>query len=465
MADRPRPADDPGLADVPRLADDPGLERLAGLLALARAAGADAADALLVARDGLCVRRRLGRTEHVGHTGSRDLGVRVFLGRRSAIVAADELGADAPSLAAMVERAMAMARSAPEDKHDGPCGQAAPFAGTPGPEDDARPDVASLTDRAALAEEAALTVTGVTGSGGAAAGFRRTRVALATSAGFAGAYARTIHTVAATALAGDGAGQGARESHAAVRLAGLEDAGGIGRRAGERAVRERDPVSPRAGTMPVLYDPAVSGTLLRHLAEALDGDAVARGASFLAATLGRRLLAPGLQVIDDPARRLGLRSRPFDAEGVPAVARALVDDGVLLGWLLDGRSARRLGLASTGHAARTPGTASRPAPTNLYLAPGLDPSSALLAGIAEGVYVTALRDTTFDAASGDYHSHATGLLIRDGVLAEAAAFTLAGSLGAMLATLVPADDLRFRRGMDAPTCRVEGMAVGASGAG
>jgi PmbA protein len=441
------------------MSDDIAL--LGDLIARARAAGADAADAVMVGGTSLGVQRRLGKTEHVERSEGRDLGLRVFLGRRSAIVSSTTV--DPAGFAALAERAVAMARVVPEDPYSGLAAEARlpDDAGPLDLADTAEPDTATLLKRAAAAEDAALAVGGVTNSEGADAGYGSTEIVLVTSAGFAGTYRRTSHSVSATALAGAGTGmQRDYDYSSAVHLADLDDAAAIGRSAGERAVARLDPARPRTAKVTVVYDPRVAGGLLGHLSGAINGASVARGTTFLKERLGSRVFAAGIDVVDDPRRVRGLRSRPFDGEGVPTTRRAIVEDGVLTTWLLDSRSARQLGLKTTGHAARGTGGPPSPSATNLYMAPGALTPAELMADIKEGLYVTELIGMGVNGITGDYSRGAAGFMIRDGAIAEPVAeITIAGSLSEMFAHLTPASDLVFKRGTDAPTIRVEGMTL------
>ncbi|WP_135468262.1 TldD/PmbA family protein [Crenalkalicoccus roseus] len=436
------------------------LDTLAALVEAARRAGADAADAMLVAAASLSVQRRLGKIEQLERSEEFGLGLRVFVGRRQAIVSSTD--ASPAGFAALAERAVAMARVVPEDPHAGlPEAPDGLVAADLDLADTAEPTAEQLIARAAEAEEAALAVAGVTNSEGAEAGWSRAEIALAASNGFAGAYLRTSHSVSATALAGQGTAMERDYDYAtAVHLADLEDAATIGRRAGERAVARLNPRRPRTAKLPVVYDPRVAASLLGHLAGAINGAAVARGTSFLKDRMGQRIMPEGVTVLDDPTRRRGLRSRPFDGEGMKGERRAIVEDGVLTTWILDWRSARQLGLASTGHASRSTGGPPGPAPTNLWLAAGKVTPAALMADIREGLYVTELIGMGVNAVTGDYSRGAAGFMIRDGALAEPVSeITIAGNLREMLAHLTPADDLQFRRGTDAPTVRVEGMTL------
>ncbi len=434
------------------------------LIARARAAGADAADAILVSGASLSVQRRLGKTEHVERSEGRDLGLRVLVGKHAAVVSSTTI--DRSGFATLAERAVAMARVVPEDPYAGLAETAAHAGAVPSAlaldlVDVGEPDVGQLAERAAAAEDAALAIAGVTNSEGAESGYGRSEVFLVTSAGFAGSLARTSHSVSATALAGAGTGmQRDYDYHSTGHLADLDDPVAIGRRAGERAVARLDPRRPATARLPIVYDPRVAGSLLGHFVGAINGAAVARGTSFLKDRMGQRVFAPGIAVHDDPLRKRGLRSKPWDGEGTPTAARLLIDDGVLTTWLLDSRTARQLGLVSTGHAARGTGGPPSPAPTNLYLSPGRISPTELMADIKLGLYVTELIGMGVNGVTGDYSRGAAGFMIRDGAIAEPVAeITIAGTLPEMFAHLTPADDLVFRRGTNSPTVRIEGMTM------
>jgi len=436
-------------------------DRLADLVAAARRAGADSADALHVANRSLSVTRRLGRLEQLERAEGTDLGLRVFVGRRQAMVAATD--ADPAGFAALAERAVAMARAVPEDPHGGlpdahdPLRAVAPLD----LDDGVEPTAEALIDRAAAAEDAALAVAGITNSEGAEAGYGHVAITLVSSLGFAGFYGRSSHSVSVTALAGTGTGmERDYEWSSTVHAADLEDAALLGRRAAERTLKRLNPVRARTARLPVVYDPRVSASLLGHLSAAINGAAVARGTSFLRDRMGTQVLARGLTVRDDPTRPRGLRSRPFDGEGMAGAPRALVEDGVLTSWLLDWRSARQLGLASTGHASRGTGGPPGPGASNLWLEAGSLTPAVLMADIDEGLYVTDLIGMGVNGVTGDYSRGAAGFMIRKGELAEAVSeITIAGNLKDMFLHLTPANDLRFRRGTDAPTLRIDGLTL------
>ena len=438
------------------------LNFLGGLVRDARAQGADEADAVDIDSRSLEAAVRFGKVEHMERSERRKTGLRVLVGRRQAVVATADRQAE--TAAALVERAVAMARAAPEDPH---AGLAEPgLLAREWPEldlyDAARPASEALVRQALEAEAAALGVAGVTNSEGAGASRSESRVALVSSNGFAGGYRRSGYGLSVSVLAGEGtAMESGYDWSRAVHAADLAAPAAVGRSAGERAVRRLGPVKPETAVMPVVFEQRLAGGLVGALAGAVNGAAVARGTSFLKDAMGEAVLKDGLDLVDDPGRRRGLGSRPFDAEGLPCRRRALVEGGVLRSWLLDLRSARRLGLPPAGHAARSAGAAPGPASSNLYLAPGRLSPDELVGEIEHGLFVTALMGHGVDLVAGRYSQGAAGFAIRGGEIAEPVSeITIAGELRAMLLGLEAADDLAFRGAANAPTLRVEAMTVG-----
>ncbi|MFZ5748053.1 MAG: TldD/PmbA family protein [Pseudomonadota bacterium] len=437
-------------------------DRAQEIVARAIAAGADAADAVFAADQSQSVSVRLGALEDVERSESEELGLRVFVGSRSASVSTADFGAD--SMAALVERAVAMAREAPEDRWAGLAPQDRLLHGAPPNldlEDRTPVDPATLREAALAAEDAARAVAGVTNSEGASAGSGRTVLALATSHGFAGAYATTSHGLSASVLAGSGAGmQRDYAHHSARHRAALEAPDSVGRRAGERAVARLNPVRVASGAMPVVFDQRVSNGLLGHFVSAIAGAAIARRTSFLLDSLGKQVFAKGVVVRDDPHRPRGLRSRPFDGEGLPVRPLALVEDGMLETWLLDSAAARQLGMEPTGHAARGVGGAPGVSCSNLYMEAGNTPPETLIADIERGVWVTELIGHGVNGVTGDYSRGAAGFLIEGGEIAgPVSEITIAGNLKDMFLAATPANDLEFRYGINVPTLRVDGMTV------
>jgi PmbA protein len=429
------------------------------------AAGASAADALYVGERSSGVQVRLGELEDVSRSEGEQIGLRLFDGQRSATVASSDLSDEA--LGVLVERCLAMAREAPEDPYAGLAPKdllqsgELPFLDQFDPRE---PYPAELRARALEAEKAALAVPGVTNSSGAGASASASTIALATSGGFSGAYRASGHGCSAVVVAGEGVSmQRDYASHSARRLDNLEPAAEIGRKAGTRAVARLNPARPRPGRYPVLFDPRIASSLLGHFAGAISGSAIARRTSFLQDKLGAEVFARGVTVIDDPLRLRGLRSRPFDGEGVRLSRQELVSGGALTSWIAESASARQLGIVPTGHAARGVGGAPGASPSNLYMEAGPRSREELFAAFPEAVLVIELIGQGVNAVTGDYSRGAVGFMVRGGAIAEPLSeITIASNLIDMFATLEPASDLEFRRGIDAPTILVPEMTIGAA---
>jgi PmbA protein len=436
------------------------LNHAADLLRAAKAAGADSADTLLVTGASVSVQRRKGKVEETERAEARELGLRVFVGQQSAIVSASAI--DPAAFARLAEQAVAMARVVPEDSlssiPEAPPACDATFLDLDDPNE---PSMETLIQRAAAAEDAAMSVPGITNSEGASSSYARTHIALATSHGFAGAYTRSSQTISATAIAGAGTGMQRDYDYTSAQHAeDLDDPTGIGARAAAQALARLNPSRPKTMKVPVIFHQRIAGGIVGSLAAAINGASIARGTSYLKEKIGAQIFGANINIIDDPLRVRGARSRPFDGEGQRVSRRALIENGVLTSWIMDTRAARQLGLASTGHAAR--GTSGPPSPSasNLYLEAGTLTPSELMADIVEGVLITEMMGGGVNGITGDYSRGATGFMIRNGEIAEPIAeFTLAGHALEMFRNLVPANDLVFKRGTDAPTIRIDGLTL------
>lgn len=437
-------------------------ERCEALIARARRAGADAGDAVYVGNSSESVSVRLGALEDVERSESENIGLRVFVGGASASIGSTDLG-DA-ALDELASRAVAMARLAPAD----------PFAGLASEElllqglapdldldDGTERSPADLRRLAEEAEEAARAIPGVTNSEGGGASAGRGLFALATSHGFSGAYAASSHSISASVVAGEGGNMQRDYSWRSTRYAAdLKGPAEIGREAGERAVRRLNPGRVRSGPMPVVFDPRVANSLVGHLLGAMSGASIARRASFLLDRDGQKLFDSAITISDNPLALRGMRSRPFDGEGLPTAPRKLIDAGRLTGWLMDSAAARQLGAMPTGHASRGSSGAPHVTSSNVVLEAGTVTPAQLMADIADGVYVTELIGQGVNGVTGDYSRGASGFRIVNGELAgPIAEFTVAGNLIDMFAALTAADDLDVYRGIDTPTLRIDGMSV------
>jgi PmbA protein len=443
-------------------APDPNL--LADLLKWAKTAGADSADALYVNGESISVAQRMGKREKLESSEGRDLGLRVFVGQRQAFVSSTDFSP--ASLRTLAGRAVDMARAVPEDPVCGIASDDLLAKSWPDLDmnDRGRPSARSLLAMAAETEDAARAVKGVTNSEGAEASWGRSSVMLAASNGFSGGYRRSGYSLSCSVLGGEGTGmERDYEWSSAVHLEDLMAPARVGRNAGKFVVRRLNPRKAKSARVPVVYDRRVSGGLIGHLAGAINGRAVARGTSFLKDKMGEQVFADGIRILDNPHRKRGLGSRPFDAEGLPTRRYAVIDDGRLTTWLLDLAAARQLKLKPTGHASR--GTSGPPSPTtsNFYLEKGKLSVDELIGDIKSGHYITDLIGFGINGVTGDYSRGASGFWIENGKLAwPVSGITVAGNLKDMFLNMTPANDLQFKSSTNAPTMRIEGLTVAGS---
>ena len=405
---------------------------------------------------------RLGALDSVSRSEGEEIGVRLFAGQRSATAASSDLSDEA--LALLVERCMAMALEAPEDRYAGLAPEDRLLRGAPpvlDSDDGREPDPAELRARALEAENAALAVPGITNSSGAGAGASAAVIALATSGGFSGAYGSSGHSVSAAVVAGEGASMQRDHAWHGVRfLDDLEPAELVGRRAGERAVARLNPTRLKPGKYPVLFDPARRRLIARPFRRR-DHRRCGGAQDQLPAGQARQ---PGVRAGRDDHRRSAAPARaalaPVRCRRASGRPRELIADGVLPGWISESASARQLGIAPTGHASRGVSGAPSAAPSNLYLAAGARSREELLAAFPEAVLVIELIGQGANPVTGDYSRGATGFMVRNGEIAEPVSeITIASNLIDMFATLEPASDLELRRGIDAPTILIPEMTV------
>ncbi len=439
---------------------------LEDILNQALKAGADSADILLAHSVSLSAGVRLGKTESLERSESFNLGLRVFKGKKQAIVSSNDIS-DA-AIKTTVERAVAMAGHIPEDEY---CGIAPEELYAQNWQHDA--EQLELEDRVATigperllelaleAEDAALSVDGIENSEGASAGWGPEHYTYVTSNGFRGSYARTGAGLSVSVLAGTGTEMERDYAyHSACHFDDLESPQEIGKRAAERTLKRLHPQKIATAQMPVVYDPRVSNSLLRHLSGAINGSSIARGTSFLKNDMGKRIFAEGITVTDDPRICRGIRSQVFDDEGVSSEELLLIEDGVLQSWVLDLRTARKLKLETGGRASRDVSSPPSPAVTNLFMGAGKVTPQELIGDIKRGIYVTELIGSGVNMVTGDYSRGAFGYLIENGEITHPVTeITVAGNLRDMWLNLTPANDLRHRYGIDAPTLRIDGMTV------
>jgi len=434
------------------------------ILRAATRAGADAADAIAVDGTSLSITVREGALEQAERSEGVDIGLRVFVGQRQACVSSSDSKPD--TLTQMAERAVAMAREAPEDPHAGLADPSQLTTNTAteslelyDPSDE--PDPEALQDDATRAEAAALRNKGVSQVQSAAAGYGRRRIHLAATNGFSAGYARSDRGLSCVAISGTGTGMERDYDYdSRVFQSDLRDAEEIGQTAAARAVERAGARKPRTGAYPVLFEERIASTLIGSLLQATNGMMIARGSSWLRDAVGEQVLPKGLSVTEEPHRARVPGSRLFDAEGLATAQRAIVDDGVLTGWTLDLATGRKLGMQSTANAAR--GTSAPPSPslTNVALTQGDKSREDLVRDMGTGLLVTSMIGSTINPNTGDYSRGAAGFWVENGEIAYPVnECTVAGNLRDMLMTIVPANDARMHLSRVVPSLLVEGLTL------
>jgi len=447
---------------APMLKPQEAQDRADALISQAKKAGADAADAIYVCDASTQVQMRLGNLEDVERSEGEEIGLRVFVGKRSATVSSSDMTPEI--LSELVGRALDMAREAPEDQYAGLAPEELILKSDPHPidgDDGADPDPTLLREMALKAEDAARAVDGVTNSEGGGASAGRSIVALATSHGFSGAYSTSGYGCSASVIAGEGDGMERDYAyHSARHFDDLDAPEDIGKRAGERAISRLNPVEFISGAMPVVFDPRVSSSMLGHFVGAISGSSIARKTSFLLDALDTQVFDSGINIIDCPHRKRGLRSKAFDGEGLPTAKTKLIEGGRLTQWIMESASARQLGLEPTGHASRGIGGAPGVSVTNLHMGNGAVSRDDLIKDIKHGVFITELIGMGVNPVTGDYSRGAGGFLITDGeICPPISEITIAGNLKDMFSSFIPADDLDYRYAINAPTLRTDSMTV------
>ncbi|MDI9409143.1 MAG: TldD/PmbA family protein [Candidatus Pacebacteria bacterium] len=436
------------------------------LVEMAIKSGASDADALITDSVVLGVSQRLNEREGLERSESRDLGLRVLVGKQQAIVSSTDLSSK--SLEALVERAVAMAKLAPRDEYQGIADYLAVNTDITASDvrrldliDPVEPTVEWLSSLAEEAEEAARKVPKISNSDGANAGWSRTKAHMVSSNGFQGSQEATRHSLSVSVLAGSGTAMESDYDYS-VSIYGRDigDPKTIGRTAGERAVAKLNPQTVMTLKAPVVFENHIANFLLRSFIGAINGNSIARGTSFLKDQLGELVFNPEITIIDDPLRIRGFRSRLFDGDGLKTEARKFIDNGVLTSWMMDLRSAKQLGFSSTGHASRSTASPPSPSPSNLYFAPGAVSRADLIADIKQGFFVTGLMGFGVNGVTGDYSQGASGFWIENGEITyPVSGVTIAGNLKDMFRDLTLADDLEFRSGIDSPTARTDSLTI------
>ena len=443
----------------------------AEVVALAVKAGASDAEAVAREGDEFSVNVRMGQVETLKESGSRGLGLRVFLGKRSASTSTSDLTSE--GIRQLVEGALALAKVTEEDPFSG-LTERDEFGSLSGDMHLYDEDVYSLPaaeriEWARRAESAALKADPrITNSDGGSFDAATGSKVLANSRGFVGGYRSSYAGVAAAPLAVDVDGSMQRDGwwSSARRLADLESPEAIGKEAARRTLRRLGARRVPTQRVPIVFAREVAGTLLGSVFEAASGDAIWRGASFLAGKLGEQIAVANLTIVDDntmllPTGMGGFGTSPFDGEGLPSLRTVVVENGMLRNYLLNTYTARKLGMKSTHNASRGLAGAPGIGCGNLYLEPGKLTPEQIIADVPAGLYVTGLMGFGVNVVTGDYSQGATGLWIENGQLTHAVEeVTIAGNLAEMLNNIeMVGSDLDFRSAISAPTLLISGLTV------
>ena len=440
----------------------PLLEVSRQLVERALKAGADQAEAGVSEARSVEAGVRDGALETVERSETRDGGLRVLIGKRQAGVAFSDLSEAGLDLA--VDRAVAMARAAPEDPY---CGLVEPqqLATALAQIETYAPlqlDEAALEAAALEMEAAALAVDTVETTAGCGASGQTSASVFVTSTGFERTRLGSRCGLGAAAVArGDNAMERDYDTHSARRLIDLKTPEEIGRSAGERAAARLGSEKLDSGKMAVVFDKRTATTFISSFLGAITGSAIARGTSFLREHLGEQVFMSGIDIIEDPLRDWSFGARAADGEGVACKPRALIEDGVLTTWLLNAASARQLGMELTGHASRNLGAPPGVAASNVHLAPGELDQAGLLQAAGEGLLVTEMFGPSLNANTGDWSVGVAGFAIRSGERAgPVSEVTVAGNLKDFFARLLPGSDLELDGAINAPSILIDEVSVG-----
>lgn len=433
------------------------------VLDLAKKAGADEADVLLENAISSHINYRLGKVEESVSSQEMEIGVRVFIGKRQALVSSTDLSEQ--QLKLLTLRAVEMAQVVPEDPY---CGLYEGKVISPAEVDsfdsfdEMRSSIHDLVERAQTAEAAARENKGIKNVDQSQAGYMQKFIGVANTRGLKVAHRKSQHWTSLVAVAGESTSrQREHDMTNAVYLKDLQDPAVLGHKVAKEAIRCLNPRKVPSQKIPIIFDPREGRSLLVALAQAIRGDYIAQeGFSFLKNSMGKEIFHPSITIMDDPRQENGLASEPVDTEGVIPIKRSIVENGILKTWLLDTHSARKLHLVSTGHGFRNIKGVSGPRPTNFYMAPGALPPEELLKLFPKAIYITRILGHGPNITTGDFSQGAAGFMVENGEMTYPIHnFTIAGQCQEMFKTMIAANDLEFKYGIDTPTFAVESMTV------
>ena len=422
------------------------------LLDTAKKLGAENASVMGNENTSINVSARLGKLENVERNESKSIGLELIDNKRKVTLSSTNINNHA--LIKLVETAMSMVKAVPQDEYCGLADKNMLYNGNLNLDlvDNYVPNNNNLLKNSIEAEDSALSIKGVTNSEGASASYSKNKFYLATSDGFFNFNEKTTYSYGISVIAGEGTKmERDYEYQSKVHYKELESPKNIGKIAANRAVSRLNPKKVKSNSVPIIFDPRVSGSLLSLFIGGISGQAIARGTSFLKNKMNKDIFKKNIQIIDDPHILRGQRSKTFDGEGIETKKNNLVENGQLKSWLLSSQTARQLNLKSTGHAGGV---------SNLYLSPSTTSNDELIKSIQNGFYVTEMMGMSFSQVTGDYSRGASGFWIENGEKTfPVSEVTIASNILDIYKMLTPASDLKLITGIDAPTVMIDKMIV------
>ena len=431
------------------------------LIKKSKKSGADSVDVVYIENTNIDVGCRLKKIEKLERSESNDIGLRFIKNKKQVIVSSNDL--TKKNLEELIYKASKMVGAIPRDPYCSIAKKKDLIKKIPNLEifDSKEPTIKSLKDKVIEAENAGLNVKGVTNSEGAEIGWNKSKIYLFNSNGLNVSYQSSSYDIYAVLIAGRGTlMEREYEFASSVFEKDLTKTSLVGKKAGELAVKKINPKKIKTSKIPVIFSPRVANSFLKHLSSAINGNSITRGTSFLKKKLNKKIFSSNINIIDNPLRKRGLQSKPFDGEGLETKKTQIIKNGELKTWFLDLATAHQLRLKSTAHASRNISSPPTPSPTNLYFEPSNISPKSLIGNIKKGVYLTELMGSSVNLTNGDYSRGGSGFWIDKGEITYPInGITIADNLNEMFKKIILANDLEFKHGLNSPTMLIEDMIV------
>ena len=431
------------------------------LIKKSKKSGADSVDVVYIENTNIDVGCRLKKIEKLERSESNDIGLRFIKNKKQVIVSSNDLSKK--NLEELIYKASKMVGAIPRDPYCSIAKKKDLIKKIPNLEifDSKEPTIKSLKDKVIEAENAGLNVKGVTNSEGAEIGWNKSKIYLFNSNGLNVSYQSSSYDIYAVLIAGRGTlMEREYEFASSIFEKDLIKTSLVGKKAGELAVKKINPKKIKTSKIPVIFSPRVANSFLKHLSSAINGNSITRGTSFLKKKLNKKIFSSNINIIDNPLKKRGLQSKPFDGEGLETKKTQIIKNGELKTWFLDLATAHQLRLKSTAHASRNISSPPTPSPTNLYFEPSNISPKSLIGNIKKGVYLTELMGSSVNLTNGDYSRGGSGFWIDKGEITYPInGITIADNLNEMFKKIILANDLEFKHGLNSPTMLIEDMIV------